>query len=300
MIEVKTVIGYGAANCGESSVHGKPLSEDEVKVVRKNLGYDYPQFQIPTEVYEFYKQNVINRGHEMDNLWNAELKKYSEKYPEDYEELVKFIDGGHSIDDLEGLPTWPVGSMESTRKVMGKVLDWINSKMPNLIGGAADLSSSTMVHGANGTYDVDNREGRNILFGVREHAMGAICNGITAHDGLKGFGSGFFVFSDYLKPAIRLAAISHLPSVFLFSHDTVCVGEDGPTHQPVEHLTMFRSIPNCNLFRPADSVEMTYAMLEAFKDNTYPTVVVSTRQVVENLACTNKEGVAKGGYIAYV
>ncbi len=299
LIEIKTVIGYGAPNSGENSVHGKPLSQEDIEALRENLGYDYPSFVIPPSVYEFYKENVIERGILADTQWNTELKNYSEKYHNEYEVFQNYIYNSFSIDDYEDMPSWEVGSKESTRKVMGKVLDWISTKLPNIMGGSADLCSSTMVRGANGVFDYDNRQGRNILFGVREHAMAAICNGITAHGGTKGFGSGFFVFSDYMKPAIRLAAISNIPSVFLFSHDSVCVGEDGPSHQPIEQLAMFRAMPNCNLFRPADAVEMTSAMLLAFEETKRPTIVVSTRQPVLNLDCTNYEGVKAGGYIAF-
>jgi transketolase len=182
---------------------------------------------------------------------------------------------------------------------MGKYIDYLSTKLPNIIGGSADLSSSTMVKGADGIYGPSNPLGRNIKFGVREHAMAAIINGITLHGGLRGFCAGFFVFSDYLKPAVRLASIMKLPSIFLFSHDTICVGEDGPTHQPVEQLTMFRSMPNTNVIRPADAKEMAEAMLLAFDNNTYPTVVTSSRQGLPNLACTNAEGVKKGAYVVF-
>lgn len=299
MVEVKTTIGFGAPNSGESSIHGKPLSSDELNDLRANLEYDYPSYQFPTRVLAYYKEHVINRGILADTQWNTELKRYAKHFPEEYQLLLDYMYGDFSIDDYENLPSWQPGSSESTRKVMGKVLDWISTKLPNIIGGSADLCASTMVRGANGIYDFDNKQGRNILFGVREHAMAAICNGITAHGGTKGFCSGFFVFSDYLKPAVRLAAISDLPSVFLFSHDSVCVGEDGPSHQPIEQLTMFRSMPNCNLFRPADAVEMTCAMLLAFEETNNPVVIVSTRQNVLNLDCTNYDGVKRGGYIAF-
>ena len=180
-----------------------------------------------------------------------------------------------------------------------KTYDWLGSKLPNIIGGSADLSSSTMVKGADGVFSPSNPLGRHIKFGVREHAMAAITNGITVHGGIKGYCAGFFVFSDYMKPAIRVASIMNLPSLFFFSHDTVCVGEDGPTHQPIEQLTMFRSMPNTNVFRPADACEMTAALLHAFAEETCPTVIVSTRQVVPNLSETNAEGVTKGAYIAF-
>lgn len=299
-IEIKTIIGYGAPNNGESSIHGKPMPEEDIVSLRKFLEYDYEPFKYPDDVVSYYESTVQNRGSHSETEWNTLLKQYQKKYPNEYEEFNKFIFNDFSITDYKDMPKWEVGSKESTRKVMGKILDWASLKLPNLMGGAADLSSSTMVKGADGNFNQANPLGRNIKFGVREHAMAAITNGITLHGGLRGFCSGFFVFSDYLKPAVRLAAIMHLPTNFYFSHDTVCVGEDGPTHQPVEQLTMFRSMPNTNLFRPADAIEMTAAMLESLKDNTYPTVIVSSRQALPNLSCTKAEGVSRGAYVAYV
>lgn len=299
IIEIKTIIGYGAPNSGESSVHGKPMPLEDIQALRKNLNYDLPPFEISDYVKDFYDTNVIKRGYNANSAWNSILKQYSLSYPKEAELLDKFIYNDIKIEDYEGLPTYEVGSKESTRKVMGKVLDWMSTKLPNIMGGSADLTSSTMVKGADGIYGQQNPLGRNIKFGVREHAMAAISNGITLHGGMRGFCSGFFVFSDYLKPAVRLAAIMKLPTIFLFSHDSVCVGEDGPTHQPVEQLTMFRSMPNTNLFRPADATEMTAAMLYSFSQSEYPTVIVSTRQTMPNLDCTSKDGVLKGGYIAY-
>ena len=299
IVEIKTVIGYGAPNSGESSVHGKPMPEDDIKTLRKNLSYNGPVLEYPEEVKKFYKENVIDRGNEEESNWNELLVDYRSDYNAEYEEFLKFMYNEFKLDDVSDMPKYEVGSEESTRKEMGKYIDYLSTKLPNIIGGSADLSSSTMVKGADGIYGPSNPLGRNIKFGVREHAMAAIINGITLHGGLRGFCAGFFVFSDYLKPAVRLASIMKLPSIFLFSHDTICVGEDGPTHQPVEQLTMFRSMPNTNVIRPADAKEMAEAMLLAFDNNTYPTVVTSSRQGLPNLACTNAEGVKKGAYVVF-
>lgn len=299
LIEIKTVIGYGAPNSGESSVHGKPMPEEDIKELRKFLGYKEEKFEIADDVKEYYNTHVIQRGYTANSNWNSQLMQYAKKYPEDYKLLCDFMDDNIKVTDFEGMPSYAPYTTESTRKVMGKVLDWLSIKLPNIIGGSADLTASTMVKGADGIYGQSNPIGRNIKFGVREHAMAAITNGITIHGGLKGFCAGFFVFSDYLKPAVRLAAIMHLPSLFFFSHDTVCVGEDGPTHQPIEQLTMFRSMPNTNVFRPADAAEMTSAMLYAFNETDCPTVIVSSRQNLPNLDCTNYQGVEKGAYIAF-
>ena len=299
LIEIKTIIGYGAPNSGESSIHGKPMPEEDVKSLRKFLNYDFEEIDFPNEVKDFYKENLVNRGYNADSNWNKMLEEYSNLYKEDYDNLCKFMYEEYSINDLNDIPTFDVGIKESTRKVMGKVLDWLSTKLPNIIGGAADLTASTMVKGADGIFGNSNPLGRNIKFGVREHAMAAIANGITLHGGLRGFCSGFFVFSDYLKPAVRLSSIMKVPTLYFFSHDTVCVGEDGPTHQPVEQLTMFRSMPNTNVVRPADAVEMTEAMLMAFEKNTYPTVIVSSRQTLPVLDCTSKNGVRRGAYFVY-
>ncbi len=299
IIEIKTVIGYGAANSGESSVHGKPLSKEDIQVLRNNLGYNEPELTFPEDVREFYKQSVIDRGYQEDSDWNEMLVAYGQEYPHEYAEFLQFIDEDFVVTDLDNIPTYEAGTKESTRKVMGKILDWLGSELPNIMGGSADLTSSTMVKGADGNYGPSNPLGRNIKFGVREHAMAAITNGITLHGGLRGFCSGFFVFSDYLKPAVRLAALMNLPSLFFFSHDSVCVGEDGPTHQPIEQLAMFRATPNLNVVRPADATEMTSALLQAFEKNPYPTIITSSRQAVPNLDVTQAEGAKRGAYVVY-
>ena len=299
IIEIKTTIGFGAPNSGESSIHGKPMSKEDITVLRNNLEYDEPELEFPDDVKAFYAQNVKERGYQADSDWNELLSVYSQDYTKEYADFLNFMDETFEIEDIDSIPTWNPGTKESTRKVMGKVIDWLSSELPNIIGGSADLCSSTMVKGADGNYGPQNPLGRNIRYGVREHAMAAITNGITLHGGLRGYCSGFFVFSDYLKPAVRLAALMHLPSLFFFSHDSVCVGEDGPTHQPIEQLTMFRSTPNVNTVRPADAKEMTSALIQAFGKNTYPTVITSSRQAVLNLEETSAEEAKKGAYIVY-
>lgn len=299
LIEIKTIIGYGAPTAGESAVHGKPLSEDEIEILRKNLEYKVPPFTVLPEVAEFYNNSIVERGIQANTHWNTLVSEYSKKYPEDYHLLTRYMFEDLELDDLNGMPSFEVGTSISTRVVMGKILDWATRELPNLVGGAADLSSSTMVKGADGIFGSINPLGRNIKFGVREHAMAAIINGITLHGGLRGFCAGFFVFSDYLKPAVRLAAIMRIPSLFFFSHDTVCVGEDGPTHQPIEQLTMFRSMPHVNTFRPADAKEMASALLITLGNKENPTVIVSSRQNLPVLDCTNYEGVSKGAYVAF-
>ncbi len=299
IIEIKTVIGYGAPTSGESTVHGKPLSEEDLQALRKNLNYNLPAFTVAPEVEKYYQDTIAQRGGQANSNWNYIMSGYAKKYQDDYTLLNNYMFDDLAIEDFSDMPEFKVGDKVSTRVVMGKILDWASLKLPNLMGGSADLTPSTMVKGAGGIYSHANPLGRNIKFGVREHAMAAIANGITLHGSLRGFCSGFFVFSDYLKPAVRLAAIMHLPTMYLFSHDSVCVGEDGPTHQPVEQLTMFRCMPNLNLFRPADAVEMASALLLTFQNKKNPTVIVSTRQNMEVLNCTSYDGVSKGAYIAF-
>ena len=299
MIEIKTIIGHGAPNQGTNDVHGKPMPQDDVLKLKENLNYNYDTNNFPQEVKDFYKENVLEKGKKNNKDWDNLLEDYCNKYKEDGILLKKFINDDFIVPSFDKLPKYEAGSKESTRNEMGKILSVIVKEMPNVLAGTADLSSSTKVKGADGVYGVDNRCGRDIKFGVREHAMAAIVNGITVYGGLKGVGSSFFVFSDYLKPAVRLAAIMSLPSLFFFSHDTVCVGEDGPTHQPIEHLTMFRSMPNTNVFRPADANELTGALVEAFKTKSYPTIITTTRQPVLNLENTDPAKVACGAYVVY-
>jgi transketolase len=299
MIEIKTIIGHGAPNQGTNDVHGKPMPQDDVLKLKENLNYNYDTDNFPQEVKDFYKENVLEKGKKNNKDWDNLLEDYCNKYKEDGILLKKFINDDFVVPSFDKLPKYEAGSKESTRNEMGKILSAIVKEMPNVLAGTADLSSSTKVKGADGVYGVDNRCGRDIKFGVREHAMAAIVNGITVYGGLRGVGSSFFVFSDYLKPAVRLAAIMSLPSLFFFSHDTVCVGEDGPTHQPIEHLTMFRSMPNTNVFRPADAKELAGALIEAFKTKSYPTIITTTRQPVLNLESTNEESVSKGAYVVY-
>ncbi|MGM9971949.1 MAG: transketolase [Anaeroplasmataceae bacterium] len=296
IIEIKTVIGFGAPNCGESAVHGAPLGEDNTKALRKNLEYTYDPFVVSDSVYDIFKDKVANRGENENSKWNIRLEAYGKKYANELKEFDKILDDGYKINP-KTLPVYEAGSKESTRKILGKILDQISIDLPNAIGGSADLTPSTFVKGANGNFEHDTKHGRNIKFGVREHAMAAMVNGINLHGGLKGFCAGFFIFSDYMKPAMRLAAIMQVPSIFIFSHDTVCVGEDGPTHQPIEQLTMLRSIPNFNMIRPADATEVTAALKLAFESKKTPTSICTTRQAVLNMSCTSEEGVRKGAYI---
>ena len=294
IIEIKTVIGYGSTKAGTNSIHGKPLTEDEINDLKKNLNYDYPNFTLPEEVKDLYLNKVYLRSEKKYLDFVTNLNKYKAEYPSDYELLEAYLN--HKKIDYSNLPNY--NSLISTRKVTGQILAKMSEINKLILAGSADLASSTMIKGNDGDFSSLNYGGRNINYGVREHAMGSIVNGITLM-GLYGVGSGFFVFSDYMKDSIREAALMGIPSLFIFSHDTVCVGEDGPTHEPVEQLAGLRAVPNLNVVRPSDAKETTYAMLEAFKNNSYPTVITTSRQDLPVLEETNYEGFTKGGYICY-
>lgn len=298
IIEIKTKIGFGAPNEGTNAVHGAPIGEENAKLLRDALDYHNEPFVVDKSVYDFFLHNVKERGVIAEVNWSHLFDGYSHDYPELYAEYEKFNYNSYEINKAKH-PTWEVGQIESTRKIVGKLIDFYSIDLPNIVGGSADLTPSTFVHGANGDYEASNRVGRNIKFGVREHAMGAMINGINLHGGLKGFCAGFFVFSDYMKPAIRQAAIMGVPSIFIFSHDSVCVGEDGPTHQPIEHFAMFRSIPNLNVIRPADAHEAIGAVEIAFESKTTPTIITTSRQGLPVLKRTDEELVKKGAYVVY-
>ncbi len=294
LIEIKTVIGHGSGYAGDCTSHGSPLGKKMTAELAKNLEWNFDEFEIPEQVYEYYKETFGNRGDEANNNFNTNLSAYINKYGADYEDIQAFINNDRNIDLTAN--KFEESRDLATRVISSQVLQEICRQFPFAIGGSADLIKATKIHGANGNYNHNNQFGKNVLFGVREHAMGAISNGITLYAGFVGFGSTFLAFSDYMKPAIRMAALMNLPSVFIFSHDSLAVGEDGPTHQPIEQLAMLRSIPNCNVLRPCDGAETAQAMSLAFSSKTTPSCVITSRQVLEmtsNKACN----VSKGAYV---
>ena len=285
MIECKTVIGCGCVSEGTNKCHGSPLGQEEVTRLRNLLGGS--EFSVDDDVKEYYSE-IAKKGAIKYNNWqkgckDAELTEFNKMLNGDIK-----VDYDLLINEEEFVNT-------ATRSIGGKILEALNKQDPRLIGGSADLIASTKVKGADGNFDVDNRLGRNLMFGVREHAMAAISNGIALHGGLIPFCSGFFVFSDYAKPAIRLAAMQGLPVVYIFSHDSIAVGEDGPTHQPIEQLTGLRSIPNLNVIRPADVNECIGAYKVAFTSKHTPTFIALTRQNTETLPV--RGDVSKGAYV---
>ena len=297
LIEIKTVIGYGSPKAGESAVHGAPLGEANTNELRKTLGWDYEPFEVPVETYKYYEEHVISRGSLENDKWNKLLLKYQENYKEEYDVLSSIINGTIDV-DYSKLPSYEVGYKDATRNICAVCIDELSAQDPTYIGGCADLTKTTFAKGINGNFSAENPLGRNICYGVREHAMGAIVNGLTLH-GLRGFGGGFLVFSDYMKPAIRLSALMGLPTLYVFSHNSPMVGEDGPTHQPIEHLSMLRSIPNCNVINPCDANETSYCFRLSRETKDHPVVITTTRQKVSTLGNTDYEGFKRGAYIIH-
>jgi transketolase len=293
-IEIKTKIGEGSLVEGTNKIHGNPPTKEDLEHIRKYYNWDYAPFTVLDEVEKEYKR-IVKAGNKECFNWTKMFSLYSSKYPE---QASKFVSYSKKIDvDLNLVSSLLPEKADATRNSFGIVLDKLSDIYPNIIGGSADLTASTKAKGRDGDFSITNRLGRNINFGVREHAMGAITNGITLHGGLVAFCAGFFVFSDYLKPAIRLAAMMNIPSLFIFSHDSIAVGEDGPTHEPIEQLTALRSIPNLCVFRPADAKETFYSLKVALASRNNPSVIVTTRQNVPYLKQTNYNDFLDGGYL---
>ncbi|AIO18701.1 Transketolase [Candidatus Izimaplasma bacterium HR1] len=296
IIEVKSIIGFGSSLAGESATHGAPLGKEETDAMRKRMNYDYAEFEAPESAYEDFKVNTVERGNKALEAWNKLFKEYKKSYKAEAAQLEKIINGELPV-DLEGvLAKAELGTNEASRVSGGKAIGTLSEALINLIGGSADLTKSTKAKGVNGDFSSKNPLGRNISFGVREHAMAAIVNGLTLH-GLKAFSGGFFVFSDYMKPAMRMAAIMNIPSIYIFTHDSVAVGEDGPTHEPIEQLSMLRTTPNLNVYRPGDANETNYAFRSALESKKNPSVIVLSRQNLEVKKETTYEDFKKGAYV---
>ena len=300
LIEVKTVIGYGSANAGTNKVHGAPIGADDFAAAKKVYGWDYPDFEIPEEVYETFKNGVGSKGKEANNKWEEDLKSYQEKYPEDYKELMAGINRELPENFMDQVKKYD-SSMKAlaTRASGGEIIQDLAKITRNFWGGSADLFSSnkTNIKDSKAFRD-ESPEGRNIWYGVREFAMAAIGNGIMAHGGSFHHVSTFFVFADYLKAAVRLSALSGLPLTYAMTHDSIAVGEDGPTHEPIEQLAMLRAIPNTIVLRPADANETRLAWKVALESKDKPVVIALTRQNVANLKETEDlDNIDKGAYI---
>lgn len=303
MIEVKTVIGYGApTKSGKSASHGAPLGDEEASAAKQFYKWDHEPFHVPDEVYNDFKNKVQKNGEEKEQAWNDLLKQYKEAHPQLAAEFEAAINGELPEGWSEELPTYQTGEdSPATRAASGDVINALSQKVSNFFGGSADLAGSnkTAVKDEE-DFSRENYAGRNIWFGVREFAMASALNGMALHGGLKVYGGTFFVFSDYLRPALRLSAIMNLPVNYVFTHDSVAVGEDGPTHEPVEQLPSLRAMPNLSVVRPADGNETSAAWRLALESNTTPNALVLTRQGLPTLEGTAElayEGVKRGGYI---
>ncbi len=302
LIEVKTIIGAGSPNKqGTNGVHGAPLGDEETALFRKEIGWNYEPFEIPEEVYADFKVNVADRGETANNEWEKLYNEYKEKFPElaaELEEVLSREDIKHL--SKESFSFKNVGEAQATRNSSQDAINSIAKVLPTFFGGSADLSHSNMTFiKGDGLQDDAHRTERNIQFGVREFAMATVLNGMMLHGGVRVFGGTFFVFSDYLKAALRLSALQNLPVTYVFTHDSIAVGEDGPTHEPIEHLASLRTIPNTYVFRPADATETQAAWYLAQNVNDKPTSIVLTRQNLPVLENSSFEKVAKGAYVVY-
>ena len=299
MILVHTVIGYGSAKQGTSKVHGSPLGAEDGKHAKVEVyGFNHEDFFVPEEVRKHFEETFVARGEKA----YAEYQKVFDAYKEKHEaeavrfETLKNLDLSKYIP--EELPDFVSGSAKSTRVASGEALNAYMLACPMLVGGSADVAGSVMTKLNGGVnFTPEHRDGHNVNWGIREFAMGCMQNGMLLHGGIRSYVGCFAVFSDYMKPAIRMAALSHLPGIYLFSHDSIAVGEDGPTHQPIEQLAMLRSIPNVRVIRPADERETYAAWKLALKSTSTPTALILSRQNLPLLENSSDEGASRGAYV---
>ena len=302
LIEVKTIIGAGSPNRqGTNGVHGAPLGDEETALFRKEIGWENEPFDIPADVYADFKVNVAERGENEYAKWEKLYADYKVKFPK----LAKELEEALTREDIKHLSKESfsfknVGEAQATRNSSQDAINSVAAVLPTFFGGSADLSHSNMTFiKGDGLQDDEHRTERNVQFGVREFAMATVLNGLTLHGGVRVFGGTFFVFSDYLKAALRLSALQNLPVTYVFTHDSIAVGEDGPTHEPIEHLASLRTIPNTYVFRPADATEAQAVWYLSQKTNDNPTSIVLTRQNLPILENSSFEKVAKGAYVVY-
>ena len=300
LIEIRTTIGYGSPKvAGTNKAHGNPLGAEEARATKEVYGWQYEEdFFVPEEVKAHFEE-LKQRGISQEQQWNASFQSYQETYPELAKELQQAITGEVLI-NAEDILTFDTGKTISTRVASGEAINHFVKSVPSIFGGSADLSHSTMTDiKENAAFAVESFSGRNIYFGVREHAMGAAGNGLALHGGVKPFVSTFFVFNDYLRPSIRLAALQKLPVTYVFTHDSIAVGEDGPTHEPVEQLASLRAIPGLTVIRPSDANETASAWAYALKQTDGPVAMVLSRQNLPVFQETqaNLDNLSKGAYV---
>ncbi|MGB9357636.1 MAG: transketolase [Acidimicrobiia bacterium] len=296
LVLCRTHIGFGSPNKQDTSgSHGSPLGDDEIALVRTTLGWDLPPFEVPDEVYDFYR-TAMDRGRAAHAAWIARRDTAFAADPERADRFAAYFDA----DPVQiGVPYYEVGSKVATRVISGAVLQEVAAVSPKLIGGSGDLTPSNNSRiEVSDDFTAADPAGRNIRFGIREHAMGSIANGITLHGGAQGYGATFMTFSDYMRPAVRLGALMGTPAIWLWTHDSVFLGEDGPTHQPIEHLAALRAIPGLQVMRPADPTEVAVAWEQAINSVDRPTALILTRQGLPVPADPpDRDDVARGGYV---
>ncbi|KGP73497.1 transketolase [Pontibacillus yanchengensis] len=299
MIEVKTVIGYGSPNkSGKAASHGAPLGDEEVQAAKEHYNWEHEPFHVPADVYQDFETKVRTKGEEAERNWNELLSQYKEAYPELGAEFELAIHDELPEGWEDKLPSFTPGEDKvATRAASGEMINALSKEVPYFFGGSADLAGSnkTTVKEEE-DFSRNNYAGRNIWFGVREFAMACALNGMALHGGLKVYGGTFFVFSDYMRPAIRLSALMGAPVTYVFTHDSIAVGEDGPTHEPIEQLPSLRAMPNLSVIRPADGNETRAAWRLALESNEQANALVLTRQGLPTLEGTSYEGVKKGAY----
>lgn len=296
LIEIITNIGFGTEKQDSASAHGEPLGEHNLNVLRKNLNWNLEPFSIPESV-EKHMEELIKIGEEKEIQWNESFTSYKNKYPQLADEFNKWLSGEIDDEYLESDEFWAFEKGVATREASGIIINRLAEKVPNLFGGSADLAPSNKTNMKNRkTFSKNDYSGSNVHFGVREHGMAAALNGLTLHGGLKAYGGTFFIFSDYMKPAMRLSSLMELPVTYVLTHDSIGVGEDGPTHQPIEQLAVFRSQPNFITYRPADARETAAGWYIAMKSKKTPIGLVLSRQGLPLLEGTGKEAL-KGGYV---
>ena len=304
MIFCKTTIGFGSPNKhGTADVHGAPLGEEEIIKTRESLNWKYEAFEIPQDIYNFW--NATEKGSALNSDWDSLLKKYEEKYPEKSDELQRRIKGllpknfNKNFEDFLSSCNSNNSSM-ATRKASKSCLDFFVQELPELVGGSADLTpSNNTFSSSSSTFSNENPAGNHINYGVREFGMSGIMNGMVLHGGIKPYGATFLVFTDYARNAVRLSALMGLPNIFVYTHDSVALGEDGPTHQPLEHMVTLRATPNLNNWRPADLVEAAVAWKEAITSKETPTCLIFSRQSTSPISRTPKKisMISMGGYL---
>ncbi len=303
LIEVRTIIGYGSPNkSGKADAHGAPLGAEEIKLTKEAYKWTFEEdFHVPQEVYDQFNKLIVENGQTKEKEWTELFNQYQNEFPELSKQFEAAIHNELPEGWSKDLPAYEVGKSLASRASSGEAINAIAKNLPTLFGGSADLAGSnkTLIKGA-ADFLPGSYEGRNIWFGVREFAMGAALNGMALHGGVKVFGGTFFVFSDYLRPAIRLAALMKLPVTYVFTHDSIAVGEDGPTHEPIEQLAALRAMPNLSIIRPADGNETAAAWKLAIESTDQPTALILTRQDLPTLEGTVDaayEGVSKGAYV---